>query len=165
MQHPSWLLSKPFSQASLQFLIRPWRPVAVALALAAAAAAAAAVSGCSSLTPVERLVIAQDAGPLLAQIRGGEVGIDDLLPWGGAFGVEPSYFTPLCAAVFGGAVDALEELLVLGADVDVRCRPSVTPLELVMRRPSDGKASLMRSLLHARGAGSKPVPDERQARL
>ena len=123
-------------------------------------AAAAALNGCSSLTPVEKLVIAQDAEPLLAQIREGEVGVDDLLPWGGSLGANRSYFTPLCAAAFGGAVAALAELLELGADVEVRCFPSATALELVLRRPSNGTALEMRSLLLARGAGMAPRPTD-----
>jgi hypothetical protein len=129
------------------------------LAAALALCAATALGACSSLTPIEKLVIAQDAEPLLAQIRAGEVGVNDLLPWGGAFGVRPSYFTPLCAAAFGGAASALDELLALGADVDVECSPAMTPLDLVMRHPSSQKAMTMSRLLQARGANARSAVD------
>ncbi len=119
---------------------------------------AAVASGCSSLTPIEKLVIAQDGGPLLAQIRAGEVGVNQLLPWGGGFGVKPSYFTPLCAAAFGGAVAAVDQLLALGAEVDVQCGASATPRDLVMRHPSGKKAALDR-LLQARGVAAQPRPE------
>lgn len=131
------------------------RGIAASLALSAVVAG----SGCSSLTPVEKLVITQDAEPLLAQIRAGEVGIDDLLPWGGAFGSAPSYFTPLCAAAFVGSVTAVQELLLLGASVDAECSPSLTPLDLVMRHPSHQKASLLGDLLRSRGASARLAPD------
>ena len=117
-----------------------------------ATAATLVAVGCSSLTPIEKLVIAQDAEPLLAQIRAGEVGINDKLPWGGMPGLEPSYFTPLCAAAFGGVAPALDELLTLGADVNIECGPSVTPLDLVMRHRSGPKAVALGKLLQARGA-------------
>lgn len=120
-----------------------------------AVGAVAVFIGCSSLTPIEKLVIAQDAEPLLAQIRAGEVGINDKLPWGGAPGVNPSYFTPLCAAAFGGAVAALDELLALGADVNVECSPSMTPLDLVMTHRSGPKAAAMGRILQAHGAGTR----------
>jgi hypothetical protein len=116
---------------------------------------AAALTGCSSLTPIEKLVIAQDGEPLLAQIRAGEVGINDKLPWGGALGAKPSYFTPLCAAAFGGAVDTLDQLLALGADVHVECSPSMTPLDLIMTHRSGPKAAAMGKLLQAHGADTR----------
>ena len=122
------------------------------------AVAVAALGGCSSLTPIEKLVIAQDAEPLLAQIRAGEVGINEPLPWGGAFGVEPSFFTPLCAAAFGGALAALDELLALGADVDAECGPAITPLDLVMRHPSARRAVAMGKLLQAVASTTRPAP-------
>lgn len=125
------------------------------IAAAVAVAAAAALAGCSGLTPIEKLVAAQDAEPLLVQIRAGEVGINEPLPWGGAFGVQPSYFTPLCAAAFGGAVAALDELLALGADVNIECSPSMTPLDLVMTHRSGQKAVKMGKLLQARGANAR----------
>jgi hypothetical protein len=109
------------------------------------------LAGCSSLTPIEQLVIAQDAEPLLAQIRAGSVDVNQPLPWGGGFGIRPSYFTPLCAAAFVGATSAFAELLTLGADADASCGESSTPLDLVMRHPSGSKAAAMRALLQARG--------------
>lgn len=127
-------------------------PLTGPLGAALAVSVIALQPGCSSLTPVEKLVIAQDAEPLLAQIRAGEVGVDDRLPWGGAFGAAPSYFTPLCAAAFGGSVSAMQELLLLGASVNAECSPSVTPLDLVMRHSSQRKAGVMADLLRARGA-------------
>jgi hypothetical protein len=93
--------------------------------------AAVSIAGCSALTPVEKLLIAQDAEPLLAQIRAGEVGVDDRLAWGGA----------------------------LGAAVDVECGPSVTPLDLVLRHPSPGKAMAMRRLLQERAATARTRAD------
>ena len=132
-----------------------WRPLAAALTLSGVSL----LAGCSSLTPVEKLVIEQDAAPLLAQIRAGQVDIDELLPWGGAFGAAPSYFTPLCAAAFGGAVSALDELLAMGADADVKCSHSLTPMDLVMRHSSSQKAVVMAKLLRARRAEARPLPE------
>lgn len=125
------------------------------LAAVVAVVAAAVLAGCSALTPIEQLVTAQDAEPLLAQIRAGHVGINEPLPWGGAFGVKPSYFTPLCAAAFGGAVAALDELLTLGADANVECSPSMTPLDLVMTHRYGQKAVVMGKLLQAHGATTR----------
>jgi hypothetical protein len=138
-----------------QYILIRARHASKRLAAILAMGAAAVFAGCSSLTPIEKLVIAQDAEPLLAQIRAGEVGINDELPWGGAPGVRPSYFTPLCAAAFGGAVAALDELLALGADVHVECSPSMTPLDLVMTHRSGPKAAAMGRLLKAHGAGTR----------
>ena len=123
------------------------------------------LSGCSALTPMEKLLIAQDAEPLLAQIRTGEVGVNQPLPWGGGFGVRPSFFTPLCAAAFVGATSALDELLDLGADVKAKCGQSDTPLDLVMRHPSGSKAAAMRELLQARGVDFQVQPRYLQARM
>jgi hypothetical protein len=121
--------------------------------------------GCSALTPIEKLVIAQDAEPLLAQIRTGEVNVNQPLPWGGGFGVEPSYFTPLCAAAFVGSMAALDELLNLGADAKATCGQSDTALDLVMRHPSGSKAAAMRALLQARGIDFQAQPRYLQARM
>ena len=126
---------------------------------------AGALAGCSSLTPMERLVIAQDAGPLLAQIREGVIDVNQPLPWGGGFGVQPSYFTPLCAAAFVGATSVLDELLGLGADVEASCGGSTTALDLVMRHPSGSKAAAMRELLQARGIDLQARPRLAQARM
>lgn len=119
---------------------------------AGALLAAAAFAGCSALTPIEKLVVDRDGGPLLAQIRAGEVGIDQRLPWGGLPGMSPSYFTPLCAAAFGGAVAVMDELLALGADVDVECSPSVKPLDLALRHRRGDDAAAMGQLLRDHGA-------------
>lgn len=153
-------LAQPFiPPASVRFL-RAFKSAGRRRSIAALVlSAAASIAGCSALTPVEKLLIAQDAEPLLAQIRAGEVGVDDRLAWGGALGAAPSYFTPLCAAAFGGAVSAVEELLALGAAVDVECGPSVTPLDLVLRHPSPGKAMAMRRLLQERAATARTRAD------
>ena len=156
---------QPYLQPHLQLHLKQCSAPSIkrclnkAIAAAFALSAVVLLSGCSSLTPVERLVITQDAGPLLAQIRAGEVGIDDMLPWGGAFGAAPSYFTPLCAAAFVGSVPAMQEMLLLGASVDVECGGSVTPLDLVMRHPSHQKAGLMGDLLRSRGANARLAQD------
>jgi hypothetical protein len=129
-------------------------------------AAAAAIAGCSALTPIEKLVVDRDGGPLLAQIRAGEVGIDEALPWGGVPGMKPSYFTPLCAAAFGGAVDVMGELLALGADVHAECSPAVKPLDLARRHRSHPDAAAMGRLLRDHGADPRPDEDRvMQARL
>lgn len=108
---------------------------------------------------METLVIARDAGPLLAQIRAGEVGVNQQLPWGGGFGVQPSYFTPLCAAAFAGALPAVDELLALGAEAEVNCGQSATPLDLVMRHPAGRNSAALDRLRQARGANPQPQPD------
>jgi len=136
-----------------------WRLVALPILVAGL------LAGCSSLTPIEKLVIAQDAEPLLAQIRDGAVDVNQPLPWGGGLGIRPSYFTPLCAAAFVGATSAFAELLTLGADVDASCGESSTPRDLVMRHPSGSKAAAMRALLQARGVDSPEQPRYVQARM
>jgi hypothetical protein len=154
------------AKARMRHFVGPRRTACKRLGTLLAAGAIAAFAGCLSLTPIEKLVIAQDAEPLLAQIRAGEVGINEKLPWGGALGVKPSYFTPLCAAAFGGAVAALDELLALGADVNAECSPSMTPLDLVMTHRPGPKAAAMGKLLQARGADTRWGADHViQARL
>ena len=134
--------------------------------LAGVVAIVAALAGCSSLTPIEKLVVDRDGGPLLAQIRAGEVGIDQPLPWGGIPGMSPSYFTPLCAAAFGGAVAVMDELLALGADANVDCGASQRPLDLAQRHRSRQVAEAMSQLLTRYGAAG-PRDDARlvQVRL
>lgn len=122
--------------------------------LAGVVAIVAALAGCSSLTPIEKLVVDRDGGPLLAQIRAGEVGIDQPLPWGGIPGMSPSYFTPLCAAAFGGAVAVMDELLALGASVDVDCGASQKPIDLALRHRDGQVADAMSRLLARYGAAS-----------
>jgi hypothetical protein len=122
--------------------------------LAGVVAIVAALAGCSSLTPIEKLVVDRDGGPLLAQIRAGEVGIDQPLPWGGIPGMSPSYFTPLCAAAFGGAVAVMDELLALGASVDVDCGASQKPIDLAQRHRDGQVADAMSRLLARYGAAS-----------
>ena len=154
------------SFASHRVFYRPVNRIADRLSRALAVAATAAIVGCSALTPIEKLVIAEDAEPLLAQIRAGEVGVNDQLPWGGMPGMKPSYFTPLCAAAFGGVAAAVDELLALGADANIECSPAITPLDLVVRHRSGPKSLAMRKLLQAHGAGTLKGPDYvTQARL
>ncbi len=143
---------------------RPFGRIAGDFALVAAIAAA--VAGCSSLSPIEKLVVDRDGGPLLAQIRAGEVHIDQPLPWGGVPGMSPSYFTPLCAAAFGGAVTVMDELLALGADANVECGASQRPLDLAQRHRDGPVAEAMARLLSRYGAAG-PRDDARlvQARL
>ncbi len=146
--------------------IHPWRLRRLAGDVAIVAAIVAGIAGCSSLSPIEKLVVDRDGGPLLAQIRAGEVGIDQPLPWGGLPGMAPSYFTPLCAAAFGGAVAVMDELLALGADANVECGASQRPLDLAQRHQSARVAEAMSRLLTRHGAAS-PREDARlvQARL
>ena len=122
--------------------------------LAIVAAIVALIAGCSSLSPIEKLVVDRDGGPLLAQIRAGEVGIDQPLPWGGVPGMSPSYFTPLCAAAFGGAVAVMDELLALGADVNAECGASQRPVDLAQRHRDGPVADAMSRLLARYGAAS-----------
>jgi hypothetical protein len=126
---------------------------------------AAAIGGCSSLTPIEKLIAGGDAEPLLAQIRDGTVDVNQPLPWGGGLGIAPSYFTPLCAAALVGASAALHELLALGADAQANCGGSSTPIDLVMRHPSTRESEAVRQLLQAHGVDLQGQPRFLQARM
>ena len=131
-----------------------------------AVALAAGVVGCSSLTPIEKIVIAEDSEPLLAQIRAGEVGVNAQLPWGGVPGMKPSYFTPLCAAAFSGMAAAVGELLALGADPEIECSPAIRPHDLVVRHRSGPQVVAMRKMLQAReGRALRDADPVTQARL
>jgi hypothetical protein len=151
---------------TLRQLNHPWRLRRIAGDIVVVAAIVATVAGCTSLSPIEKLVVDRDGGALLAQIRAGEVGIDEPLPWGGLPGMSPSYFTPLCAAAFGGAAAVMDELLALGADVNVECGASQRPLDLAQRHRNGPVAEAMSQLLGRYGVAG-PRDDARlvQARL
>lgn len=120
------------------------------LAAAVLPAAATLLAGCASTEPIAGLALHGKAEPLMEMIRSGRIGVDEPQSW--RSGEADARATPLCAAISAGRHDAVQELLLRGADANKGCTKHHTPLDWTIETFYQPAALDIAGLLLERGA-------------
>jgi hypothetical protein len=108
------------------------------------------LAGCATNEPIAGLALHGKAEPLMEMIRSGRIGVDEPQAW--RIGKADARATPLCAAISAGKHDAVQELLLRGANANKACTKHHTPLDWTIETFYQPAALDIAGLLLERGA-------------